>query len=145
MKRSISVLLITVLLIFSFTGCKKEQKKDEAFEVKSGETFFVKVEMEDSGLIKSMALTFYSDDSAFEIVSGKWLNHEAIIADFNIKNKDAAIAFKEENNYCGEIFELEVKAKKDITIIDDMFDVDTVLKKGQEMIECKGVTLSYSK
>ena len=42
--------------------------------------------------------------------------------------------FKEETNYCGEIFEFEVKTKKDITVIDDMFDVDTVLKNEQETI-----------
>lgn len=145
MKKSISVLLIAISLIFVFSGCKKTQTDSEAFEVKSGDTFFVKVSMEDSGLIKSMALTIYSDDSAFKIIDGKWLNHQAVISDFNKEKKDAAIAFKEENNYCGEIFELEVQAKKDLTIIDGMFDVDTVLKNGQEMVTCKGITISYDK
>lgn len=146
MKRNISVFLIAVLLIFGLAGCKNEQKSSsDSLKLKSGETFVVKVSMEDSGLIKSMALTIYSDDNTFEIVGGNWLNHNAVIADFNMENKDAAIAFKEETNYCGEIFEFEVKTKKDITVIDDMFDVDTVLKKEQETVTCKGVTLSYSK
>lgn len=145
MKKIISVLLIAISLILVFSGCKKTQTASESFEVKSGDTFFVKVSMEDSGLIKSMALTFYSDDSAFEIIDGKWLNHQAVISDFNKENKDAAIAFKEENNYCGEIFELEVQAKKDLTIIEGMFDVDAVLKNGQETVACKGITISYNK
>lgn len=143
MKKSISVILIVLSLIFVFSGCKKAQQISESFEVKSGDTFFVKVSMEDSGLVKSMALTVYSDDEAFEIIDGKWMNHSAVIADFNKENKDAVIAFKEAENYCGEIFEFEVKAKKDLTIIDGMFDVDMVLKNEQETVNCKGITLSF--
>lgn len=144
MKKCISVLLIAISLIFVFSGCKKanQSPNNDTFNVKSGDTFLVKVSMEDSGMIKSMALTFYTDDNAFEIVDGSWLNHDAVIADFNKENKDAVIAFKDEVNYCGEIFELEVKAEKDLTIIDGMFDVDTVLKNEQEEVACKGVTIS---
>ena len=101
--------------------------------------------MEDSGLIKSMALTVYSDDDAFEIVDGKWLSQQAVIADFNKENKDAAIAFKEDTDYCGEIFEFTVKAKKDLTVVNEMFDVDAVLKNEQKTLSCKGITLSFVK
>lgn len=148
MKKGISVFLIVISLIVIslivvFSGCKKvSSTPSDTFNVKSGDTFLIKVSMEDSGMIKSMALTFYTDDNAFEIVEGNWLNHNAIIADFNKENKDAVIAFKEEVNYCGEIFKLEVRAKKELTIIDGMFDVDTVLKNEQEEVACKGVTIS---
>ncbi len=143
MRKSISVLLIAISLIFVFSGCKKVNcaPDNDTFNVKSGDTFLVKVSMEDSGKIKSMALTFYTDNDAFEVIGGCWLNHQAVIADFNKENKDAVIAFKEEVNYYGEIFELEVKAKKDLTIIDGMFDVDTVLKNEQEDVACNGVTI----
>ena len=128
-----------------FSGCGKTQPENGKFEVKSDETFTVNVKMEDSGNIKSMALSLYLDDDAFEVVDGEWLNHKAVIADFNKTNKDAAIAFKEDTNYCGEIFKFTMKAKKDLTIIDDMIIVEAVLKNGEETLECKGIELSYTK
>ena len=145
MKKFISVALGLALLFLVFYGCDRSKDESGPFDVKAGEIFTVKVSMEDSGAIKSMALTVYSDDNAFEIIDGKWLNHKAVIADFNRENKDAAIAFKEETNYCGEIFEFTVKAKKDMTIIDEMFSVDAVLKNGEQKLTGNGIKLSYVK
>ncbi|MBQ8767336.1 MAG: hypothetical protein IJZ16_11110 [Clostridia bacterium] len=145
MKKYLSILLALTLLMLVFSSCKKTDIISEPFDVKTGDTFTVKVSMEDSGLIKSMALTVYSDDDAFEIVDGKWLSQQAVIADFNKENKDAAIAFKEDTDYCGEIFEFTVKAKKDLTVVNEMFDVDAVLKNEQKTLSCKGITLSFVK
>lgn len=144
MKRiSVLLLLFTVLLLFS--GCGKSESAKDKFSVKENETFFVTVSMEDSGEIKSMALSLFFDDNAFELVNGEWLSHNAVIADFNLQNKDAAIAFEENTNYCGEIFRFSLKAKKDLIIIDDMIMVESVLKNEQETLECNGITLVYAK
>ena len=132
-------------MLIVLSGCVKSQPDNGRFEVKRDEVFSVSVTMADSGNIKSMALSLYLDDNAFEIVDGQWLNQNAVIADFNKSNKDAAIAFEEEINYCGEIFRFNVKAKKDLTIIDDMIIVEAVLKNEQETLECKGIDLSYTK
>lgn len=145
MKRKISVLLLLLVLTMTFFGCGKDSGKSDSLTVKKDEEFTVNVTMEDSGSIKSMALVFYWDDNAFEIIEGQWLNHNGIIADFNKENKDAAIAFNEETNFCGEIFELKFKAKRDMIIIDGMFDADTVLKNKQETIKCHGISFSYAK
>lgn len=128
-----------------FSGCSKSEYTSTPIDVKKGEVLSVRVSMEDSGAIKSMALSLYFDDDAFELVDGEWLNQQAIIADFNIENKDAAIAFKQDTNYSGEIFEFSLKAKKDITVIDDVIAVETVLKNEQLTIECKGINLSFAK
>ena len=142
-KVSILLILLTVLLIFS--GCGKSKQSYEKFTVSADETFFVTVSMKDSGKIKSMALSIYLDDSAFELLEGEWLNQNAVIADFNKENKDAAIAFEKDTVYCGEIFRFSIKAKKELTIIDDMIIVEPVLKNEQVTIECKGIELAYSK
>lgn len=144
MNRKISFILVLVTVFLMLSGCKEEAASDK-FSVVSGDEIIVTVSMEDSGAIKSMALSLYFDDNAFELLEGAWLNHNAEIADFNKENKDAAIAFLEENCYSGEIFEFSVKAKKDITIIKDVFMAEPVLKNEQETIECKGITLSYEK
>lgn len=143
MKKYISTILAIALLFSVFTGCGKTNDENKPFDVKAGDVFTVRVSMEDSGLIKSMALTIYSDDETFEILDGKWLNHQAVIADFNRENKDAAIAFKDDTNYHGEIFEFTVKAKKDITVIDEVFSVEPVLKNEQNKLQCNGISLSY--
>lgn len=143
MKKYISIVLAVVLLLSVFTGCGKKDDEDTRFDLKAGDVFTVRVSMEESGIIKSMALTIYSDDETFEILDGKWLNHQAVIADFNRENKDAAIAFKDDTNYYGEIFEFTVKAKKDVTVIDEVFSVEAVLKNNQSIIQCNGISLSY--
>ena len=158
LQKKIAMLLI--LAILCLTGCTaapgspsesgssvdvNNNQVTEAVDLKAGDSLVVTVTMADSGVIKSMALSFSFDDSAFEIVDGDWLNQHAIIADFNIENKDAAIAFKEDTNYCGEIFEVELTAKKDITVVDNIITVDPVLKNEQLDVECKGLTLSYEK
>lgn len=139
----VAVVLVAVFLVVF--GLIKNAQKEEKFEVKSGETFTVKVSMADSGPLKSMALSLYFDENAFELVEGKWLNQNAEIADFNLENKDAAIAFSKETTYCGEIFEFSVKSKSDMVIMDDMFIVEPVLKNGQRFLECKGITVSFEK
>lgn len=142
-KVSILIVLFSVLLVLS--GCYYPKDADVKFMVEAEETFFVTVSMEDSGAIKSMALSVYFDDDAFEVIAGEWLNHDAVIADFNIEAKDAAIAFEKNSNYCGEIFRFSVRAKKELTIIDDMIIVEPVLKNEQVTIECKGIELAYSR
>lgn len=142
-KKSILLVLFAVLLVFS--GCGKSNPSDGRITVEADETFFVTVSMKDSGNIKSMALSVYLDDSAFELLEGEWLNQDAVIADFNKENKDAAIAFEKDTVYCGEIFRFSVKAKKDLTIIDDMIIVEPILKNEQVTFECKGIELAYSK
>lgn len=139
----VAVVLVAVFLVVF--GLIKNAQKEENFEVKSGETFTVKVSMADSGPLKSMALSLYFDENAFELVEGKWLNQNAEIADFNLENKDAAIAFSKETSYCGEIFEFSVKSKSGMVIMDDMFIVEPVLKNGQRFLECKGITVSFEK
>lgn len=139
----VAVALVAVfLVVFGFI---KNAQKEDKFEVKSGETFTVKVSMADSGPLKSMALSLFFDENEFELIEGEWLNQNAIIADFNMKNKDAAIAFEKETTYCGEIFEFSVKSKSDMVIMDDMFIVEPVLKNGQRFLECKGITVSFEK
>ena len=118
---------------------------NEAVELKTGESILVTVSMEDSGAIKSMALSFSFDDDALEVVAGDWLSKKAVISDFNIENKDAVIAFINDTNLSGEIFELELKAKQDISVSDDMITVKPVLKNEQLSIECKGIELSFAK
>ncbi len=145
MNKKVSVILVLITVLMIFSGCKKSESTADKFEVKSGDVFLVKVSTAESGAIKSMALTLYFDDNAFELIDGEWLGHDAVIADFNKENKDAAIAFGEDTNYFGEVFEFSVKAKKDLIIIDDMFIAEAVLKNEQETIECKGITLSYTK
>lgn len=145
MKRKISVLLLLLVLTMTFFACGKDTGKSDYLKVKKDEEFTVSITMEDSGAIKSMALVFYWDDDAFEIIEGHWLNHSGIIADFNKENKDAAIAFNDETNFCGDIFELKFKTKKDMIIIDGMFDADAVLKNKQETIKCRGISFSYAK
>ena len=81
----VAVVLVAVFLVVF--GLIKNAQKEENFEVKSGETFTVKVSMADSGPLKSMALSLYFDENAFELVEGKWLNQNAEIADFNLENK----------------------------------------------------------
>lgn len=139
----VAVVLVAVFLVVF--GLIKNAQKEDKFEVKSGETFTVKVSMADSGPLKSMALSLYFDENAFELVEGKWLNQNAEIADFNLENKDAAIAFSKETTYFGEIFEFSVKSKSDMVIMDDMFIVEPVLKNGQRFLECKGITVSFEK
>ena len=142
-KVSILLALLSVLLVFS--GCGKSKMAEQNFIVKAEETFFVTVSMKESGEIKSMALSVYLDNNAFELLEGEWLNHNAVIADFNKEAKDAAIAFEKGTDYCGEIFRFSVKAKKDLTIIDDMIIVEPVLKNEQVTVECNGIELAYSK
>ena len=66
MNKKISVLLIFITLLLMFSGCGKTQPENGKFEVKRDETFTVSVKMADSGDIKSMALSLYLDDDAFE-------------------------------------------------------------------------------
>lgn len=139
----IAVALVAVFLVLF--GCIKNAQREEKFEVKSGETFTVKVSLADSGPLKSMAISLFFDESEFELIEGEWLNQKAVIADFNMENKDAAIAFSKETTYCGEIFEFSVKSKNDMVIINDMFIVEPVLKNGQQFLECKGITVSFEK
>lgn len=145
MKKYLSVILAAILFVSIFSSCRKSDGIETPFDVKAEEVFTVRVSMEDSGSFNSMALTIYSDDGAFDIIDGKWLNQQAVIADFNKENKDAAIAFKEETNYCGEIFEFTVKAKKDLTIIDNMFEVEPIIKNEQGKINCEGITIYFVK
>ena len=144
MKR-ISILLVLLSVLLVFSACGKPELEKDRFAVKAGETFFVTVSMDDSGSIKSMALSLYFDDNAFELISGEWQNHNAVIADFNMQTKDAAIAFDEDTNYCGEIFKFSLKAKEDLIIIDDMIIVESVLKNEQKTLDCKGIGLVYTK
>lgn len=144
MKRiSIVFVLISVLLVLS--ACGKSEFEKERFTVKAGETFSVTVSMADSGAIKSMALSLYFDDNAFELINGKWLNQNAVIADFNMQTKDAAIAFEDDIDYCGEIFKFSLRAKENLVIIDDMIIVEPVLKNEQVTLECEGIDLVYAK
>lgn len=92
-----------------------------------------------------MALSIFFDDDAFLVVDGTWLNHNGEIADFNKETKDAAIAFKDEVNFSGEIFSFTLKAKKDLVIIKDVIMVEAVLKNENEDVECKGISLTYAK
>ena len=154
MQKKIVLLLILVMLCFSgcsAPGTSAQTEADssvemtEAVELKTGESVIVTVSMEDSGAIKSMALSFSFDDDAFEVVDGGWLGKKSVIEDFNKENKDAVIAFMNDTNYSGEIFELELKAKQDISVSDDMITVKPVLKNEQLSIECKGIELSFAK
>ncbi len=145
MKKCIAIILVATLLVLIFVGCNKSNEISTPFDVKTGDVFTIRVSMEDSGAIKSMALSIYSDDEAFEILDGKWLNQKAVIADFNKENKDAAIAFKDDINYHGEVFEFTVKAKKELTVIDNIFEVEPILKNEQNIIKCKGLTISFIK
>lgn len=110
--------------------------------VKSGDIFTVKVNMDDSGLIKAMALSLQFNEDDFELVDGQWLNHKAEISDFNLENRDAAIAFMEARNYYGEIFEFRLKAKKDVSVNLDDIRVNPILKNGVDDVACKGIILS---
>lgn len=143
--KKISILLVLLSVLLVFLGCGKSKPSDKKFTVEADETFFVTVSMKESGEIKSMALSVYFDNNAFELLEGEWLNHNAVIADFNKKAKDAAIAFEKDTDYCGEIFRFSVKAKKDLTIIDDMIIVESVLRNDQVTVECNGIELAYSK
>ena len=144
-KRTAVVLSVLLLLLPVLFGCSKTEESTDAFQVKTGETFSVTVAMENSGAVKSMALTLYFDENAFELVDGAWLAENGIIADFNRETKDAAIAFEEETELQGEVFEFQLTAKKDLTIIDDIIVVEPILKNGRDSIVCKGLTLLYSK
>ena len=144
MRKQIFVLSALLTLILVISGCGKTKMDTDLFKVSTGDTFTVNVSMENSGEIKSMALSLFFDENAFDLIDGKWLNHDAVIADFNKENLDAAIAFKEGTEYYGEIFEFTVKAKRDLTIIDDMFIVEPILKNEQIVLDCKGITVSFA-
>lgn len=110
--------------------------------VKKDQIFTVRVSMDDSGPIKSMALSFDFSDEDFELIDGQWINHKAILADFNIENRDAAIAFVEAENYFGEIFEFRMKAKKDIEVNFDSIRINPILKNNSDNVNCKGVVIT---
>ena len=100
-----------------FSACNPTKGGTDNFSVKNGESFTVTVNLTDSGAIKSMALSIFFDDDAFLVVDGTWLNHNGEIADFNKETKDAAIAFKDEVNFSGEIFSFTLKAKKTLLLL----------------------------
>lgn len=145
MKKKISVVLVILTVIMIFSACNPTKGGTDDFSVKNGESFTVTVKLTDSGAIKSMALSIFFDDDAFLVVDGTWLNHNGEIADFNKETKDAAIAFKDEVNFSGEIFSFTLKAKKDLVIIKDVIMVEAVLKNENEDVECKGISLTYAK
>lgn len=144
-KKAIVLLLTLAMILLNFSGCVKENHWCDSIEVKSGEMFSVKVSMEESGTIKSMALDLDFSDEDFELVSGNWKSENAIISDFNKVNKDAAIAFQDDTDFHGDIFELSLTAKRDIVVGVGSITVKAVLKNEQREIECKGISLAYSK
>ena len=113
---------------------EKEAKKDDVVTIR--------VSMSDSGSFKAMALSLEFDKDTFELVDGEWINHKAVLADFNKENLDAAIAFAEAETFCGEIFEFSLKLKKDVKFTLDDIHVNPVLKNGIEDIVCKGIILN---
>lgn len=109
---------------------------------KKDDILTVKVSMDDSGLIKSMALSIKFDENSFELLDGKWINHNAVLSDFNKENMDAVISFADEENFYGEIFEFRLRVKKDMTFSLDDIRVNPILKNGVDDIVCKGIVLA---
>ena len=145
MKKVTFFLLVFWLILFQFSGCRENEKTLQSLELEMGNVVLVTVVMEDSGSIKSMALSVKYNQEDYELLDGQWLNHQGVIADFNLENQDAAIVFKDETNYYGEIFEFRLRAKHNLVASVDDISIVPVLQNEGEMISCNGITLAMQK
>ena len=145
MKRIISFFLVVSLALLLLSGCKSDNEIAQSLDLKSGDVVEVTVTMKDSGKIKSMALSVNYNQDDFELLDGQWLNHQAILSDFNLDTKDAAIAFEDGIKYFGEIFSFRLQAKHDFTASTDEISVIPVLKNEERDISCSGIGLAMEK
>ena len=85
MKRIISFFLVVSLALLLLSGCKSDNEIAQSLDLNSGDVIEVTVTMKDSGKIKSMALSVNYNQDDFELLDGQWLNHQAILSDFNLE------------------------------------------------------------
>lgn len=145
MKRIVSFFLVFFLTFLLFSGCKSNNAIVQPLNLKSGDIVKITVSMKDSGEIKSMALSVDFDQDDFELLEGQWLNHQAILSDFNLDTKDAAIAFEEGTKYNGEIFSFFLQAKRDVIASTNDINVIPILKNEERDIPCNGIGLAINR
>ncbi len=96
--------------IIKVLAAEPELTVESKIVASNDETFSVLFELNHTQTLKSIALTnFTYDTSVFELVGGEWRVDESIIADWDDNNDIAAVAFGDNQNVNGIIFELTFK------------------------------------
>lgn len=79
---------------------------------RAGDTITISFELKNAPMLKSIAISdIRFDNSALELVKGEWKISDSILSNWNSTNKTAAIAFAENLNVNGCVFELTFKIK----------------------------------
>ncbi|MDO5463265.1 MAG: cohesin domain-containing protein, partial [bacterium] len=142
MKKKITIILLVVTALvlscqmaFATTSPVLRCKTENA-TVSSGETITVTVEVSDPLTFKSMLLKPVYDSNVFELVSGEWNAPDAVIADVDMSQGKAAIAFASETTFVNGMFSFVLKVKETATNGSTQIKVDHVIKNGTEEIFC---------
>ncbi len=113
--KSLAIVLLSVFLLVGAITANAETSANvtvDSVEANVGETVTVAVNVKGCGNAKSLAVIPVYDESVIEIKSGKWLLEGAILSqDWSYETGDAVIAYDNETDINGKIFEFEVAVK----------------------------------
>lgn len=142
MKKIISLMLATILIVLSFSCTFMVGAADTISasmsdgSAKVGEEVTLDISVSGNVLVGSGGISFLYDKNVLEIVSGEWTIDEAIIEDFN--NKDAVFAYADSKTISGNIFTITFKVKDDASMFTKT-DVDFSLylyDENNELVSC---------
>lgn len=118
--------------------------KASSESVNAGETAIFTVALSCADPFKSMGLSLEYDKDVFELISGSWLLTDAVIADCDKSNGNAAVAFSSEVTENGDIFEFVLKAKDTVAEGKYKVEVTPIIKNGSDTVEAFGGSVEIS-